>query len=271
MLLVLLICGAVAAFFMAAKEELPYIIAKYKSTQVQDAFTDFNNGGDSPGDTVDGADPTQLQEGSQERQGRKNVPQDWNGIDWEGLQAMNPDILGWIRIPGTEVNYAILKGTVDDYYLNHHMDGSNNILGSIFLPDGTDKELKDAHTILYGHNMASGQMFGELSNFESQQFWSENPYVYIYTPDRTLKCGIYAAYGTKDNSDTYTLGYTLGSKDFKEWIRYTRQGAYYQTEFVPDGEKQIFTLSTCADYGVKNDRFVVNCVVLQEISKSSAS
>lgn len=270
-MLFLLICAAAAAFFLAAKEELPYVIAKYKSAQVQDAYTDFSDDGSSPDGGMGTADPVNAQGGNSGRQARENVPQDWNGIDWEGLRAMNPDIVGWIRIPGTEVNYAVLKGTVDDYYLNHHMDGSYNILGSIFLPDGTDKKLKDAHTILYGHNMASGQMFGELSYYESQQFWSNNPYAYIYTPDRTLKCGIYSAYGTKDNSDTYTVGYTLGSRDFQEWIRYTRQEAYYQTEFEPDGSRQIFTLSTCADYGVQNDRFVVQCVVLQEINKGSSS
>lgn len=267
LVLLVIICAAVAAFGMAAKEELPYVIAEYKNSQVQDSFTDFGIEDEKDAGTVKETTEKNLENSKKLK--KTNVPQDWNGIDWEGLKKLNEDIVGWIRIPDTAINYAILKGTRNDYYLNHNMDGSYNILGSIFLPSGAPKDMSEAHTILYGHNMASGQMFGQLSNYEDVNFWKTHPYVYIYTPDQTHQMAVYSAYQTKDNSDTYTTGYTLGSKEFKNWIRYTQEQSLYATEFEPDSKKQIFTLSTCADYGVVNDRFVIHCVNIKTKNKFS--
>lgn len=276
-LLILVLLGvAVYMFYMAFQEQIPYWISDYRSKNVQSMYTNFQGLGtdDSDGLTKNPDSENAINEEAEEQvigeqRSEKNIqkPQNWNGVDWKGLKKMNPDIIGWIRIPDLAVDYAILKGTKDDYYLNHHMDGTENILGSIFASNGTSHSLNDAHTILYGHNMASGRMFGQLSFYTDVDFWKKHPYVYIYTPDRTLTCAIYNVYNCLDNDFTYTLGYTLESEDYKKWIKETEKKGLYKTEFVPTGNEQIFTLSTCADYGTKNNRFVANCMVIREENK----
>ena len=249
---------------MAFKEQVPYWISDFKSKQVQSEYTNFGDGADGtlPYDFADRKNEKKTFKTKQKAKS-KNNPQNWNGVDWEGLKKMNPDIIGWIRIPDLAVNYAVLKGTSDNYYLYHHMDGSYNILGSIFAEKGTSEDLDDAHIILYGHNMASGQMFGQLSNYTDTGFWKNHSYVYIYTPDRTMTFAIFNVYNCLDNDETYTIGFTLGSKDFRKWVKSTVDKGYYSTEFKPTGDEQVITLSTCADSGVINNRFVANCMLME--------
>ena len=256
----ILLCAAGFMFYMAFKEQVPYWISDYKSRQVQDEYTSFGTDGTLPYDFAE-KKPEKTKNKSKTKQ-VKNIPQNWNGIDWDGLQKMNPDIIGWIRIPDLAVNYAVLKSTVDNYYLYHHMDGSYNKLGSIFAEKGTSESLDDAHIILYGHNMASGQMFGQLSNYTDTEFWKKHSYMYIYTPDQTRTYAIYDVYNCLDDDRTYTIGFTLGSKDFRKWVEYSIKKGYYSTEFKPTGDEQIITLSTCADSGVINNRFIANCMLL---------
>ena len=79
-------------------------------------------------------------------------------VDFQNLQQINPEILAWITVPGTPIDYPVALGEDNSYYLNHTVTGESNILGSIFATAGTDFE--ESHIILYGHNMASGKMFG---------------------------------------------------------------------------------------------------------------
>mgnify|MGYP000171834961 CR=1 FL=1 len=140
----ILLCAAGFMFYMAFKEQVPYWISDYKSKQVQEGYTDFADSADGtlPYDFTDRktvAKASDKKKSSEKKS--QNIPQDWNGVDWNGLKKMNPDIIGWIRIPDLAVNYAVLKGTADNYYLYHHMDGSYNILGSIFAEKGTSEDL----------------------------------------------------------------------------------------------------------------------------------
>lgn len=269
-LIILLLTAAGIMFYMAFQEQIPYWISDYKSKNVQTQYTNFNGvpggNGNSEHKVSDATDESVHENAVPQKLSK--IPQNWNGVDWNGLKKMNPDIIGWIRIPDLAVDYAILKGTSDDYYLNHHMDGSYNILGSIFAADGTSDSLNDAHTILYGHNMASGRMFGQLSFYTDVDFWKKHPYVYVYTPDRTMTFAIFNVYNCLDNDITYTMGYTLGSDDYKVWTSDISAKGQYLTEFIPSGNEQIFTLSTCADYGTVNNRFVVNCMKLREELKT---
>lgn len=185
-------------------------------------------------------------------------------IDWDGLAALNPDIVGWLYIPGTHVDYPILIGESDTEYLYKSSKGAANKLGSIFAYADTSRSLEDAHTVLYGHNMASGQMFGDLSEYQSRSYRNRYPYVYIYTPHRALQCTVYASYTCKMTDSVYTVGFSRGSDDFKGWVQETVSHRDYDCGIAPTGSEQVFTLSTCTDVGVISDRYVVHCVVTAE-------
>ena len=102
-------------------------------------------------------------------------------VDFQNLQQINPEILAWITVPGTPIDYPVALGEDNSYYLNHTVTGESNILGSIFATAGTDFE--ESHIILYGHNMASGKMFGSLKKYHDKDFRNTYPYVYVYTPE----------------------------------------------------------------------------------------
>ncbi|MFQ7289608.1 MAG: class B sortase [Lacrimispora saccharolytica] len=189
----------------------------------------------------------------------------YRNLDFEGLQQINPEIVGWIYVPGTQIDYPICCGSDNDYYLTHSFRRSRNALGAIFVPAETSEDLTDAHTIVYGHNMRSGKMFGELSNYADQGFRDRYPYVYIYTPDHSYTCTVYAAYRTRYDSAVYTIGYETGTEVFREWIHDTVGNAAYDCGIAPTGQEQIFTLSTCVDSGSAKDRLVVQCVVTDHI------
>ena len=121
--------------------------------------------------------------------------------------------MAWITVPGTPIDYPVALGEDNSYYLNHTVTGESNILGSIFATAGTD--FKESHIILYGHNMASGKMFGSLKKYHDKDFRNTYPYVYVYTPETTYTCAIYSVYSTRYDSDVFTLGYKGDSEEWK--------------------------------------------------------
>lgn len=116
-------------------------------------------------------------------------------VDFEALQAENPDIYAWITIPGTNVDYPILQREGDNgYYLNHSVDGAGSIAGAIFTEDYNSKDFTDPNTIIYGHNMKNGSMFRTLHNYSDREFFDNNRDITIYMPDKILHYTIFAAY-----------------------------------------------------------------------------
>ena len=92
-------------------------------------------------------------------------------IDWKKLESINKDIIGWIKIDNTKINYPILKDDDTLKYLKHSYDGKYNNNGSIFTLNSNP--FNDNVTIIYGHNMKSGIMFSELAKYMNEEFLTE--------------------------------------------------------------------------------------------------
>ena len=182
-------------------------------------------------------------------------------IDFELLKEKNEDIIAWLYIPDTQVDYPICRGEDDTYYLHHNAQKESNILGALFCSSENDADLTDPHLIIYGHNMRQGQMFGELSNYEEVGFLQQQPYVYLYTPDEENVYQIYSVYRCEPSDDTYTTGFMFRTKSYMDWLNETLTKEIYETgaEQMVNAGQQVLTLSTCAD-GDRKDRLVVNCV-----------
>ena len=102
-------------------------------------------------------------------------------IDFNNLQKQNPDIIGWIRAPQVNIDYPILKGETDDYYLHRDYKKNRSSLGSIFTWAETNEMLNEDHIVIFGHNCIGKQMFGGLKDFRNEALRKENPYIDIYT------------------------------------------------------------------------------------------
>ena len=185
-------------------------------------------------------------------------------FDFEGLQRVNPDIVGWIYLPGTQIDEPVCRGTDNHFYLTHTAGKAENPLGAIFVPPETGKDLADAHVLFYGHNMRSGQRFGELSSYCQESFAREYPYVYIYTPNGSRRGTVYSVYQTNRDSDAYTIGYKLETDAYAKWQERTAEQSIYDCGPIPDCGQQVFTLSTCTGSGAAKERLVVHFVMTAE-------
>ena len=184
-----------------------------------------------------------------------SVIEELMAMDLEALRDENEDVVGWIQIPETSVNYPLLQWTDNDFYLNHTWKGNKNSVGSIFLEYLCSPDLTGDNTIIYGHNMANGSMFADLRNYAVKDFWKRSPFVYIVTEEGIYRYDIIAAY--KADVDSLTYGVEFPTEDSKaNFLRYIRQKSEFDTGIVPQVQDRILTLSTC--YGTANEfRWVV--------------
>jgi len=128
-------------------------------------------------------------------------------VDFKALKKMNPDIVAWIRIPDTSIDYPVVQGNDDSYYLTHTFKKTEHVAGAIFLDSDNNADFSDDKNIIYGHNMKDGSMFQGLHKYESESYLQEHNKVYLYLPDgealtyTVIKCGY-----VKADSDTFWLG-----------------------------------------------------------------
>ena len=176
------------------------------------------------------------------------------GTDLAALRAVNEDVLGWISIPGTFVNYPLMDGDDNSYYLTHAWDKSYSYYGSVFLEQSSSPDLTDFNTILYGHNMGDENIFGSLKHYDDPDYWEEHPYVYIVDDRGVHRYEIFAAYEASIRSIVYALEF---DNDLRErFIAAATEHSVIDTGITPEITNRILTLSTCTGY-TKDTRWVV--------------
>lgn len=166
-------------------------------------------------------------------------------IDWKALQKKNPNIIGWILIPDTDISYPIVQGQDNDYYLTHTFENKENYAGAIFLDAYAQRDFKDKNTIIYGHNVKYGTMFADLEKFKDAAFYNKHPYVYLFTPKQTYRAEVFSFYTTEADSASYRLQY-VDDEDYLNYLDmvYQLSDTKRKTKFQP--KEHIVTLSTCS-------------------------
>lgn len=160
-------------------------------------------------------------------------------IDWNKLEDINKDIIGWIKIENTNINYPILKDDDNLKYLKHSFDGKYNKNGSIFTLN--DNPFQDNETIIYGHNMRSGLMFSELGKYMNEEFLNAHLNFEIYTKNANYKATIFSCYSIGVNKEENNIKLL----DFQEEIEYYKKASKYSINNIGEIEK-IVKLSTCS-------------------------
>ena len=110
-------------------------------------------------------------------------------VDFKALKKINPDIVAWIRIPDTSIDYPVVQGNDDFYYLTHTFKKAEHVAGAIFLDSDNNADFSDDKNIIYGHNMKDGSMFRGLRNFLDDEFLKEHHILYLYLPDGLCQSG----------------------------------------------------------------------------------
>jgi len=175
--------------------------------------------------------------------------------DLNALRQVNPDVVGWIYIPNSQINYPLMQGEDNTFYLEHTWEGNVNPYGSIFLESRNSPGLTDFNTILYGHNMLNGSMFAGLSNYAYQWHWEWNRYVYIVTDAGVFRYEIFSSYFADVESATYGLSFhQLETR--KNFIAHALENSQIDTGIIPEPTDRIITLSTCTGMGYESRRVV---------------
>ena len=159
-------------------------------------------------------------------------------INWNKLQKINEDIIGWIKVKGTKIDYPILRDN-GTYYINHSYNKKYNSNGSIFI---LDKNLcTNQETVIYGHNRMNGIMFSELSKYMEEKFFYNHLEFYIYTPNGDYKATIFSAYSININKEKQNLKFL----DYNGQIEYYKLKSKYKVNNIKNIDK-IVKLSTCS-------------------------
>ena len=179
-------------------------------------------------------------------------------MDFSALRQQNPDVLGWILIPGTRVSYPVVQGTDNSYYLDHTWQGGKNSVGAIFMECRNSGDLSDFNTIIYGHRMNNRSMFGTLSQYKSRSYWQAHPYVYLTDDSGTHRYEIFAAGEVSVDSDVYRLGLRSDSSR-QSFLDSCLALSALNTGVTPHTYDKVLTLSTCTGNGHAT-RWVVQAV-----------
>ena len=183
-------------------------------------------------------------------------------VDFDSLLAVNDDVVGWVYIEDTEINYPIVQGEDNRYYISALIDGKYNSAGSIFMDYHNASDFSDRHTILYGHNMKNGAMFNGVTLYKDQQYYDAHPLGLIVTPEKKFRFEIVSAYIATLADPAWQLEF-VDDADALQWLETSMERAPFVSRYKPQLGDQILTLSTCT-YEFNDARFVLVGVLREE-------
>lgn len=174
-------------------------------------------------------------------------------IDFNELLKINEDVVGWIIIEGTNINYPIVKADNNDYYLNHNILKNKSQNGWIFMDYRNNTDFFDKNTVLFGHNIKSGIMFSDLKKVYDGVI---TPNIYIYkTKGGINKYTIYSSYMEKP--DDYAINPQLDKINYTNFQK-SRKNKSKNEYNVEINDNETLTLSTCDSTG--KNRILVHAI-----------
>ena len=183
-------------------------------------------------------------------------------VDFEKLRRINQDIVGWIRCRELHIDYPIVQAEDNDRYLDRMFDGSYGACGTLFADAATENPFRQFNTIVYGHHMRDGSMFGSLKKLKDPEYCREHPAMELATPEGNYELQILAFLNQPSDSEVFTSN--VSDYDEKtEYLEWIRRKAEYTTDAEATVYDRLAVLSTCA-YEYKNAKYIVVCRMIQE-------
>ena len=179
------------------------------------------------------------------------------------LQKENSDIVGWLEIEGTNMNYPVLQGDDNSYYMTHNYKRETTSSGSLFLDKDYDWDIPSSNLLIYGHNNLDGLMFQELLKYEDEDFFKEHPTFRFTTADEDAEYEIISAFKSrvyyKSEKNVFRYYYFVNAnteEEYNQFITNAKKASLYNIDASAKYGDQLITLSTCS-YHVKDGRFVI--------------
>ena len=182
-------------------------------------------------------------------------------INLSELYKINNDLVGWIKIDGTRIDYPVMQN--EDYYLRRNIYKNYSYYGTPYLARYCDIKNSD-NLVIYGHHIKNNAMFGELEKYKKKAFYNDHKYIKFYTLENELTIEhvyevivIFKTVVYSDNSfKYYSFNNAKNSQDFNDYVSMCKQLQLYETGKTANYGDKLITLSTC-EYSRKNGRIVV--------------
>lgn len=171
------------------------------------------------------------------------------------LQAINPDVCAWLTLDDTDIDYPILQGENNAEYLNCDIYKKYSLGGSVFLDCHNNRDFTDRYSLIYGHHMDGGTMFGDIAKFDDETYFYGHQTGWLFVPGKTYKLEIYAFL----HEDAYLspmFDVQLNAEGYANRLSYIRNSAVHYRDIGADTEDQILALSTCSS-ATTNGRSIV--------------
>ncbi len=176
-------------------------------------------------------------------------------VDFSILEEKNTDVVGWILSLDSEINYPVVKGSDNSYYLTHLFTKEENAKGSIFMDYRNQNDFSSKNTILYGHHMKDGSMFATLTNYKEQAYYDKFPTMILYTPQGDYMIELFA--GVIVDGDYESVCFEFEEKkEFETYIAFLKENSSFKSKVPVNFEDRIITLCTCS-YEFDNARYTV--------------
>lgn len=164
-------------------------------------------------------------------------------VDFASLKQKNAEIVAWLRIPDTKIDFPVMHARDNKFYLSHDFEKNFAITGGIFLDYRNSADFSDGFSIIYGHRMSSGRMFSDVGKFKDKAFFDEHPKAVIFTPERNYVLGI-VAFASVAGDDSVVYGFDNYTKQESAERIYSK--AMHKRGEGPDLNKRYILLSTCS-------------------------
>ncbi len=188
-------------------------------------------------------------------------------VDWDALRAVNPDIVAWIYVPDSPINYPVVQGDDNEEYLHKAFDGSTGWLasaGTIFLDSTNSSDFSDWNSALYGHHMNDGSMFASLSDWQNNDEFNTHRDIYVLTPQGNYRLKTFAL--VKTTGDDALVQTTFSSDEsYRSYIqdKLDRSVTTQQGEVLSAADiRQSMLFSTC-EYSQADGRAVLFAAVVE--------
>ncbi len=183
-------------------------------------------------------------------------------IDFKKLKDINSDIVGWVRVNNTNIDYSIVQYSDNDYYLKHNFYKEPNGAGWIFADYKNSFETLDKNTIIYGHNMRNGSMFGNLPQLlkDSWNFENKNLYFSFATEEKSYKAEIFSVYSMKASQLEIPNKFS-NDEQFLEYVQQVQQLSIHDFDVKVNKDDNIITLCTCG--ATNKNRIVVHAKLIE--------
>ncbi len=194
----------------------------------------------------------------------ERVSDDNYKIDFDYLKSTNSDIVAYLQVDNTKVNYVVVKGHDNEYYLNHNINKDYNVAGWVFMDYKNKLDGNDKNIVIYGHNMTDGSMFGSLSKALKKEWYEniDNHSILLVTENEKITYQIFSIYSIIPE-DYYIDTEFNSEEEYQKFLNTIKSRSIYNSDIDLTTNDQVLTLSTCNLSGDK--RIVIHAKLINSI------